>query len=290
MVNRSRGSGSVTPVRVAAALLALYLGLLSVPLRVESLGPAVMAGMVGVYALDPGVYRFLGGDFDPEEPTHGVALLGVLLAMWLVVVQPLVVLVRIFVLGEQPSFNLSGDGLYVSLVANTLILVAVPLAWAHLVNSERSMSRSLGLNLRSPAVDTVIGVAAAFGTLLVVGGVNYLLVTYAGIEPSNPLAERIVELIDIRTAFVISVAAAVGEELFFRGFLQTRIGLVPAAVLFSIGHSSYGVLTQIIGPLLFGLVLGYVFQRRRSLVPTVVSHFTFNFVVFYVAIRFGMGM
>ncbi|MBS1263742.1 MAG: hypothetical protein MAG715_00933 [Methanonatronarchaeales archaeon] len=276
-------------VRLGAVLIAAYLALLSLPLRMETAGPVATSALFGLYAADPRLYSFIRGDFEPENPRHGVALLGVISALWLVVLQPLVTLVRLFFLGGTPGFSVGLGELITALAVNVLLLVTVPLAWALLVNDGKPLSESLGLSADRPTVEVAVGVAAAFASLLIVVVVNYLLVTLGGLSGTNPLAERIIGLIDLRTALVISALAAVGEEVFFRGFLQTRIGLLPAALLFSIGHSSYGVATQIVGPLLFGVVLGLVYEWRDSLLAPVVSHFFFNFTVFVAALRFGMG-
>jgi len=276
-------------VRLGAALMAVYLVLLSMPLRLESVGPAVTAGLIGLYAFDPSVYDGLTGDFDVDDPRHGVALIGVIFASWLVVLQPLVMMVRVFVLGVQSSTMLGLGDIFAALLLNVLVLVGVPVVWALFVNSDKPLSESLRFDVRRPAIDVGWGVVIAFVSLLVVAGVNYVLVTYGGMSPTNPLAERIIELSDLRTGLLISLMAAVGEETFFRGFLQTRIGIVPAAVLFSIGHSSYGVATQIIGPLIFGLLLGWLLEYRDSIVGPVVAHFLFNFSVFYAALRLGVG-
>lgn len=276
-------------VRFGAALIGIYLVLSAVPLRLESLGLAVTGGLMSIYAFDPGMYRFLGGDLDPEDPRHGVALVGMILAFWIVVIQPLLTLVRVFALGAEVGTVFALEQIYGALILNLFILMGVPVVWALTVNEEKPLSRSLGFSLERPLVDSAWGVALALASLVLVGGINYLLVRYGGLSPTNPLAERLVELVDLRTAFLISLVAAVGEETFFRGFLQQRIGLVPAAVLFSIGHSSYGVATQILGPFVLGLVLGWVFRRRESLVAPVVIHFLFNFVTFYAALKMGLA-
>lgn len=279
---------SLVAVRLWNGFLAAYLALASVPLRPESAASLMAAVLAGLYAADPRIYGFLKGDFDPETPGHGLALAVVVISLWLVVLAPLVSLLKIFFLSVSPEIPTSFGGLFFSVSINTSILVGVPLLWAFAVNSERRLSESLGLSFDEPASDVVIGLAVGVLSVLLVAALGFVMVEYVGLSQGNPLAERIVDLVDLRSALVISALAAIGEETFFRGFLQTRIGLVPAAALFSIGHGSYGVATQLIGPFIFGLILGLLYERRGLLAP-VAGHFAFNFSVFYAALSLGIG-
>lgn len=60
---------------------------------------------------------------------------------------------------------------------------------------------------------------------------------------------------------VVSIAAGVGEELFFRGFLQPLVGLVGASVAFGLAHvagarmAAFGVWAAAMGAALGGLAL-----------------------------------
>lgn len=90
---------------------------------------------------------------------------------------------------------------------------------------------------------------------------------------------------------VISVIAPLAEELLFRfmivNFLwHLRFGTIVvmgvSAALFSLFHyQAYGASLSaqnatFIGAFLFGLVAAYVAIRKRSLVPTIIMHSTFN--------------
>ena len=70
-------------------------------------------------------------------------------------------------------------------------------------------------------------------------------------------------------------AAAFGEELLFRGFLQGRLqGLLAAlvqAALFGLAHAYQGA-TGILVTGLLGLVFGLLYLRAKSLWPLVLAH------------------
>lgn len=75
----------------------------------------------------------------------------------------------------------------------------------------------------------------------------------------------------------LCLAAGVAEEVFFRGFLQTLIGLLPAAVIFGVAHA-YGRL-YIAVALLAGLGLGYLYIYSGSLAAVIATHTVYNLAV-----------
>lgn len=79
--------------------------------------------------------------------------------------------------------------------------------------------------------------------------------------------------------FGVSLLAALGEEIFFRGVLQQLLGLIPASAIFGLGHwafqkelTVYGLYTMIIG-----VVLGLVFIKTNYLLVPMIIHFVINF-------------
>ncbi|HEX7784988.1 MAG TPA: type II CAAX endopeptidase family protein [Methylomirabilota bacterium] len=82
---------------------------------------------------------------------------------------------------------------------------------------------------------------------------------------------------------VVGVLAPIGEELFFRGYLQTRLrqvwrpgpAILVTALAFGVIHGEpvHGVLA-----FLLGLYLGLVTERAASVVPAVVCHAANNSV------------
>jgi membrane protease YdiL (CAAX protease family) len=82
------------------------------------------------------------------------------------------------------------------------------------------------------------------------------------------------------TAILLALTSAFGEELLFRGFLQTWMGLVPQAILF-------GSLHQLGGPsrwvwmgwaTVMGFTLGAMYALTGSLVGPLVAHALINAV------------
>lgn len=75
-----------------------------------------------------------------------------------------------------------------------------------------------------------------------------------------------------------AVIAPINEEIFFRGFLVPRIGIVISAIIFGLLHASYNSTfgIEIIAAIIFGLVAGYVFKKTNSLYPSMIAHILIN--------------
>jgi uncharacterized protein len=73
---------------------------------------------------------------------------------------------------------------------------------------------------------------------------------------------------------VLSVSAGLGEEVFFRGALQSALGLVPTALIFGIAHVGIPrreVIPFLVYTALVGLAFGLV-RLSQPLFVLVVAH------------------
>ena len=57
------------------------------------------------------------------------------------------------------------------------------------------------------------------------------------------------------------LVAPVTEEIFFRGALVPRTGIILSAILFALSHVMYGSIYEVIAALIFGVLLGWVYKR-----------------------------
>jgi len=74
------------------------------------------------------------------------------------------------------------------------------------------------------------------------------------------------------------------EEFFFRGvlfgWLKEHVPVIPALVLSALAFSAYHEnLDYLLSLFVFGLVLGWVYLRTKSLWPAVIAHGTYNLVI-----------
>ena len=72
--------------------------------------------------------------------------------------------------------------------------------------------------------------------------------------------------------------APINEEIFFRGFLVPRIGIILSAIIFAVLHLSYLSVSEFAAAFFFGLIAGYVYKKTKSLYPSIVAHMLVNFV------------
>ena len=80
------------------------------------------------------------------------------------------------------------------------------------------------------------------------------------------------------------LSAGVVEELFFRGLLQPRVGLVFATVLFACAHLSYDQPFLLVGVSLLSVAYGLLVRWRQSLWAAMVAHFVFDAIQLLVVI------
>ena len=93
--------------------------------------------------------------------------------------------------------------------------------------------------------------------------------------------------------FVVFSAMTI-EEFFFRGWLQTRLGLLASTILFALAHSGFGQPLLLIGVSLISLIIGVTFYRTKNLLPGIIAHGIFDAVQIFVIIpivfrMMGMG-
>ncbi len=93
----------------------------------------------------------------------------------------------------------------------------------------------------------------------------------------KPLADEL----DFISAFCTAMAAGIGEELFFRGLIQTEFGIWVAAFLFAILHfgpklHSYYLIATIY--FVFGLYFGYMCIATGSLWAPIITHGLYDYV------------
>lgn len=78
-------------------------------------------------------------------------------------------------------------------------------------------------------------------------------------------------------AVVLGLSAGISEELLFRGAVQPRLGLVFAALLFTIGHLQYGLTAATLEVFLIGLILGLV-RNRANTTLCIIIHAGYNMI------------
>lgn len=138
------------------------------------------------------------------------------------------------------------------------------------------------LGLRWPTIDDIrAGIGSAvvlFMLAFLISALWTILIPPDQIEQQTAAMEAISQAVSsLALAFAISFAAAVGEEIFFRGAVQPVFGLPLTSLFFALIHAQYTATPATLLIIAVGLVLGWV-RQRYSTTAAIIAHFLYNFV------------
>ncbi|NYZ76449.1 CPBP family intramembrane metalloprotease [Candidatus Micrarchaeota archaeon] len=169
---------------------------------------------------------------------------------------------------------------YASSMDLSIAFLSFPFFWdAEL--QHRSLEKTfsyLGLKKDGFIMDAIWGVAT---TLLLVGPLVIMeaivVVFLLHLEEPGKVSMLMGGLPWYILIFSFTIAP-IAEEVFFRGFLLSRFGVVISTVLFTAAHYSYGSLTESLAAFTAGLIFALLCRRRKSVIPSIFAHATFNFI------------
>lgn len=219
------------------------------------------------------------GFADPMRRVAGLTALGLGLAITAVL--PLVSSGA-----AAPERDLTGTPIW-ALFANHLILVASGLGWyfAGYAGTGSGLADQLGLRARRPWNEVALGAAAGIASWVVAIGVALVvaqLMTRMGggdLVPSRPpAAVAFIVALPIAVRLALGLSAGLFEELFFRGLLQPRLGLVTSTALFAAAHLSYGQPFLLLGVTVLSVFYGLLVRWRQSLWAAIAAHALFDLV------------
>ncbi len=88
------------------------------------------------------------------------------------------------------------------------------------------------------------------------------------------------------TLFIAASVGPIGEELFFRGYLQKRIGVIFSSVLFAALHFGYGSIVEVLAAFLVSVLLGLELRRNNDLHACMLAHAGYNIFTIILALHF----
>lgn len=149
------------------------------------------------------------------------------------------------------------------------------------------------LGLRTREVGRELGIGLAAGILGWLGVISIVLlvalVAYwlggEGVLPTEA-PEILGWIVGLPIAVRVALAASAGmvEELFFRGFLQPRGGVVLSSALFVLAHLSYEQPFLLVGVALLSLLFAFLVRWRQSIWAAVVAHAVFDAIQLLIVI------
>ncbi|MCL4838909.1 MAG: CPBP family intramembrane metalloprotease [Thermoanaerobaculia bacterium] len=159
----------------------------------------------------------------------------------------------------------------------------------------RSLAAQLGLRAPRPGRELLIGLVAGVGgwagvlvAMLAVGGLVYLVGGPDALPQGPPPVIPWMAAQSVALRLALAVSAGVVEELFFRGFLQPRIGLLASSGLFVLAHLAYDQPLMLVGVALLSLLYGLLVRWRQSLWAAIVAHALFDAIQLLVVIPFAL--
>jgi membrane protease YdiL (CAAX protease family) len=169
-----------------------------------------------------------------------------------------------------------------SILALQQLLALFLLSW-WLLAGRPPLREFLALSTPDPARQARVGVVVGFagwGLTVAAGLVVLGVLRFAGVDEVRPIPPLVRWLASqpLGSRIVLVAAAMTVEEVFFRSFLQRRIGAVPASILFLVSHGGYGDPLFFVGLLAITVVLSQTFERTGSVVAPMVAHGVFDAV------------
>jgi membrane protease YdiL (CAAX protease family) len=154
-----------------------------------------------------------------------------------------------------------------------------------------SFTEQFGLratNLRRElAIGAVAGVGAWLAVLASVLVFALVLSALSGEELLPQAPPAVIPWLAGRPILLrLAIAASAGlvEELFFRGFLQPRIGIGLSTLFFALAHLSYDQPIMLVGVTLLSVLYGLLTRWRQNIWPAIVAHFLFDAIQLLVVI------
>ena len=125
----------------------------------------------------------------------------------------------------------------------------------------------------SPVIGLLFGLAVVFLTRLLTHRFEWARVLHREFH-------AVVGELSSREMFILAIASAVGEELFFRGALVPQIGVVLGAAVFALLHvrPAARFLPWTVMSFIVGLVMGQMYVSLGDLGGPMVAHFTINLI------------
>ncbi len=116
-------------------------------------------------------------------------------------------------------------------------------------------------------------------------GISWALFTPRDVLDSQTKVSQLIgeSINTLAMAFLLSLTAAIGEEIAFRGALQPIFGLWPTSLLFALVHIQYALTPATLIIIVVGIGLGWL-RRRYNTTTAIVAHFLYDFAPLVLAI------
>ena len=155
--------------------------------------------------------------------------------------------------------------------------IIIGLCLWHIYYRNLNLNEIFGFKVNTLLRYSLLGILLAIGP----GVMEYLILTPPPPFPTFELKYLLRDLV------YMVLFVGIGEELLFRGLIQRdlsdafgrRWGLIGASVIFAVMHMTWRSSAELIFVFAAGMLLGYVYQRTRSLTASIVLHGVANTIL-----------
>ena len=130
------------------------------------------------------------------------------------------------------------------------------------------------INLEKIKQGLVYGIGAYVLLLVFSISIN-LVLTFLGWNDAG----AVMEILDSLPLYILLFAiffAPISEEFLFRRLLTPKIGIILSSIVFSLFHFSYGSIAELFGTFGLGLVLAWIYMRKKNILIPIIAHLLFN--------------
>ncbi len=191
-----------------------------------------------------------------------------------------------FALAEPPELpeQLSIPSLF-QMHAVLLIVLVIwwALGYAQIPHSSASFHRQFGLGEPKVSFEMALGgLGACLAWLVAIAAMALAvgLLTASGMDQVVPTGPPQLVLLLAAMPWLarlgLAMSAGFFEELFFRGFLQPRVGIGLSTGLFVLAHASYGQPMMLVGVTVLSLIFALFVRHRQSIWAAAAAHAGFD--------------
>ena len=231
-------------------------------------------------------------DFSYKKPAHLFAFLVLIGSLTLIIIPSVLTYLGLF--PTTSDIQLSEPLILFSMIISVCIFLGVPLIWYILVNNFTfpQMLKDLQLkkhNLPLAVFWSIIAISIMYIILIAAG---IILTQFGIIQEEITNVQDLTMNLSLPALLLIVIIQSPVEEIFFRGFLLTKLNSITgphtavfySAVIFGLAHLSYGKLYPAIMSTILGIILGYALIKSKNLFSVIIAHLLFNLssVVIYI--------
>ncbi len=167
------------------------------------------------------------------------------------------------------------------------LLVLLTLVFILDRSNGKELKRDLGEHLLRKVIFGIIAAIALFVVFYVGNILIRLLFEKAGDGIQNVYSFK-QQAAPIRIGLLMLLIIGPGEELFWRGYLQRRLGLkfgkmtgfILATFLYTVVHLATGNMVLVLAALICGVFWGWLYMKYKSMTINIISHTVWDIAVF----------